>query len=105
VSKEFLRVVQEALTNARRHSGAKNVRVSLRAEGDDLVAEVADDGRGYGPGDTPGIGLVSMRERAAVLGGELEVGSKAGEGTIVRLRIPVFGPPRVSSGTNGDRGS
>jgi PAS domain S-box-containing protein len=105
VSKELLRVVQEALTNTRRHSGANTVRVSLRAEGDDLVAEVADDGRGYGPGVTPGIGLVSMRERAAVLGGELEVDSKAGEGTIVRLRIPVSGLPRVSSGTNGDRGS
>jgi signal transduction histidine kinase len=100
-----LRVVQEALTNARRHSGAKTVRVSLRAEGDDLVAEVADDGRGYGPGVAPGIGLVSMRERATVLGGELEVDSTAGEGTIVRLRIPVSGLPRVSSGTNGDRGS
>jgi PAS domain S-box-containing protein len=105
VSKEFLRVVQEALTNARRHSGAKTVRVSLRAEEDDLVAEVADDGRGYGPEVAPGLGLVSMRERATVLGGELEVRSKAGEGTIVQLRIPVSGLPRVSSGTNGGRGS
>ena len=105
VSKEFLRVVQEALTNARRHSGAKTIRVSLRTEGDDLVAEVADDGRGYGPEVTPGLGLVSMRERATVLGGELEVRSKAGEGTIVRLRLPVSGLPRVISGTSGDRGS
>jgi nitrate/nitrite-specific signal transduction histidine kinase len=46
-----------------------------------------------------------MRERATVLGGELEVRSKAGEGTIVQLRIPVSGLPRVSSGTNGGRGS
>ena len=87
---ELLRIVQEALTNARKHSGAENVRVELKAEGDDLVVEVEDDGQGFEP-DTisAGVGLRSMRERAAVLGGKLEVESEPGRGTRVRLRTPL----------------
>jgi signal transduction histidine kinase len=85
----MLRVIQEALTNARRHSGARNVRVSLRVEEGDLVAEVADDGRGFGAESDPGVGMSSMRERALQLGGELEVESVPGEGTRVRLRAPM----------------
>ena len=84
---EILRVLQEALTNARRHSGARNVQVTLSKERDELVAEVADDGRGFGPGTNPGVGVRSMRERAAVLGGKLEIESEVGEGTRVRLRV------------------
>ena len=86
---ELLRIMQEALTNARRHSGARNILVSLRVEEEEVLAEVADDGRGFGPGTSPGVGLRSMRERAASLGGELEVHSGPGEGTTVRLRIPM----------------
>jgi PAS domain S-box-containing protein len=86
---EVLRVLQEALTNARRHSGAKGVLVSLRAEDKELVAEVSDDGRGFGPDTVAGVGLRSMRERAASLGGTLEVESGAGKGTRVRLRAPI----------------
>jgi signal transduction histidine kinase len=85
---EVLRVVGEALTNARRHSEAENVRVILGLEGGDLLAEVADDGRGFGPETAPGVGLVSMRERAEALGGTLELESAPGEGTRVRLRVP-----------------
>jgi signal transduction histidine kinase len=85
----MLRVIQEALTNARRHSGARNVRVSLRVEEGHLVAEVADDGRGFGAESDPGVGMSSMRERALRLGGELEVESVPGEGTRVRLRAPM----------------
>jgi PAS domain S-box-containing protein len=94
VATGVLRVVQEALTNARRHSGARNVRVGLRAEGDHLVAEVADDGRGFGPETEPGVGLGSMRERARRLGGELEVESEPGGGTRVRVRVPMSGASR-----------
>ena len=85
---EILRVIQEALTNARRHSGALNVIVTLKVE-EDMVAEVLDDGRGLGPGAAPGVGLKSMRERAAALGGKLEIESAVGEGTTVRLRAPM----------------
>jgi PAS domain S-box-containing protein len=91
---ELLRIIQEALTNARRHSGARNVVVTLRAEGEELVAEVTDDGRGFGPGSSPGVGMRSMRERAASLGGTLEIDSEAGEGTTVRLRAPLPQPTR-----------
>jgi len=84
-----LRVIQEALTNARRHSGARNVWVGLRTEGDYLIAEVADDGHGFGAESEPGVGFASMRERALQLGGELAVESAQGEGTRVRLRVPM----------------
>ena len=97
----MLRVIQEALTNARRHSGARNVRVSLRVEEGDLVAEVADDGRGFGAESDPGVGMSSMRERALRLGGELEVESEPGEGTRVRLRVPM--PDASRDATRNDR--
>ena len=81
------RIIQEALTSARRHSGAKRISVSLRMEGEDLLAEVSDDGVGLGPDASPGVGLDSMRERAALIGGHLEIESEEGLGTSVRLRI------------------
>jgi PAS domain S-box-containing protein len=88
------RVIQEALTNARRHAGATNISVSLRVDGDDLVAEVSDDGRGFDPETPPGVGLASMRERAVLIGGGLEIKSELQRGTSVRLRAPL--PGRVS---------
>jgi PAS domain S-box-containing protein len=80
-------VIQEALTNARRHSGAKRIWVSVRMEGDGLLAEVSDDGVGMRPDASPGVGLASMRERAALVGGELKIESEEGRGTSVRLRV------------------
>jgi two-component system sensor histidine kinase UhpB len=81
------RVIQEALTNARRHAKAKKISVGLRMEGGDLVAEVSDDGVGFGAVASPGVGMGSMRERAALLGGDIEIESEAGRGTSVRLRV------------------
>ena len=86
---EILRVLQEALTNARRHSGAGNVKVKLSGDGNELVVEVDDDGRGFEPGMRPGVGLESMRERATALGGKLGTDSHMGQGTRVRLRGPL----------------
>jgi PAS domain S-box-containing protein len=83
------RVIREALTNARRHAGAKKISVSLEMEGNDLIAEVSDDGSGFGPEATPGVGMASMRERAALVGGELQIEREAGRGTSVRLRAPL----------------
>jgi PAS domain S-box-containing protein len=83
------RVIQEALTNARRHSGAKRISVRVRMEGGDLLAEVSDDGVGFETDVPPGVGLGSMRERAALIGGHLEIESEEGHGTNVRLRIPL----------------
>jgi len=65
--------------------------VSLEREGNDLLIEVSDDGRGFGPETTPGVGLGSMRERAALSGGDLEIESSVGQGTNVRLRVPLSG--------------
>jgi PAS domain S-box-containing protein len=85
------RVIQEALTNARRHSGAKEISVILRTDVGDLVAEVSDDGRGFGPDTRPGVGMGSMRERAVLIDGELEIESEPERGTSVRLRVPLEG--------------
>jgi len=86
---EVLRVIQEALTNVRRHSGARSVCVMLRRDQGGLVIEISDDGRGFEPETTPGVGLKSMRERAAALGSKLEVTSEVGKGTRVSLRVPI----------------
>ena len=89
VGVELLRVIREALTNARHHSGAKSVAVTLKVEGSDLVAEISDDGQGFALEGTPGVGLSSMQERAAIVDGRLEIESEVGQGTSVRLRVPV----------------
>jgi signal transduction histidine kinase len=89
VGGELLRVIREALTNARHHSGAKSVAVTLKVEGSDLVAEISDDGQGFELEAVPGVGLSSMQERAAIVDGKLEIESGVGQGTSVRLRVPV----------------
>ena len=92
VGVELLRVLKEALTNVRRHSRAGSVEVRLQTEGETLVAEVADDGRGFDPGAAQGgVGLVGMSERVEGLGGEIEVKSSPGGGTKVMVRVPLGG--------------
>lgn len=85
---EVLRIVQEALVNVRRHSGAACAEVLVEADEDSVRAEVRDDGRGFEPETIPGVGLMAMRERAAALGGELHVTSEPGSGTRVRVAAP-----------------
>ena len=84
---EVARIVQEALANVRRHSGAGRATVTLGTAGDEAWVEIEDDGRGFGPEDPPGMGFTGMRERAVALGGELEVESRRGVGVRVRLRV------------------
>jgi PAS domain S-box-containing protein len=86
---QLWRILQEALTNARRHSRARRVSVVLKIDRQDLIGEISDDGRGFGPKAEPGGGTRSMRERAAAVGGELQIESEPGEGTTVRLRAPL----------------
>lgn len=82
----LLRVVQEALANAVRHSGATRVLLEVQACGDGVAVSVTDDGRGIDvAADAAGLGLASMRRRAALLGGTLSVGPGPTRGTEVRL--------------------
>lgn len=83
------RIVGEALTNVAKHAHATRVRVLLTRGDDDLALEVADDGRGIPADVQTGVGLVSLRERAAELGGHTEVTCPESGGTVVRARLPI----------------
>ena len=86
------RVLQEALANVARHSGARHAFVRLRATTDNLELEVEDHGRGIvADVSRRGLGLVAMRERAALLGGTLEFLQPPQGGTLVRLKVPIAG--------------
>ncbi|MDQ4001529.1 MAG: PAS domain S-box protein [Actinomycetota bacterium] len=84
---ELQRIVQEALANVRRHSGASHISVAVGASGGNLWAEVEDDGRGFGPETPAGMGTRGMRERARALGGSLKIESEPGKGTKVRFEM------------------
>ena len=89
---ELVRILQEALNNARRHSSPSNVSVRLWREGDAAFAEVADDGRGFDTGYSDGdVGISAMRQRASSLGGHLKIESKPGSGTRVLFEAPLAG--------------
>jgi signal transduction histidine kinase len=83
------RVVQEALTNALKHAGAARAEVLLRYGADALELEVRDDGRGSKNGHSGGHGLVGMRERVTVFGGEFDAGPRPEGGFGVRVRLPL----------------
>jgi signal transduction histidine kinase len=89
---ELLRFLQEALTNALKHSGATQVQVHIRREGDVLGVDVRDDGRGFDPDSlaTRGAGLPSLRARAARLGATLQVVSSPGHGTCLSFDAPLL---------------
>ncbi|ADD43403.1 GAF domain-containing sensor histidine kinase [Stackebrandtia nassauensis] len=86
---EVLRVIQEAVHNAVRHSHADLVRVTL-CGGPEFLAEISDDGSGFDPGadNGGGLGIESMRERVAGVGGRLDIDASIGGGTTVRLAVP-----------------
>jgi signal transduction histidine kinase len=84
------RIVQEALTNTLKHAGPAKARVRIRYGDGDLQLEVTDDGRGVLRTDgTGGHGLVGMRERVSLYGGELTTGNRPGGGYVVRARLPL----------------
>ena len=90
------RVLQEALGNVARHSGAKRASVRLKSSGDTLELEVEDHGAGF-PSDRShrGLGLVAMRERAELLGGRVDFTRPPQGGTLVKLRVPLSGNAAV----------
>jgi signal transduction histidine kinase len=82
------RVVQEALQNAGRHSQAREVEIVVQRHGDLLRIIIRDNGVGFDPSITRGLGLLGMQERISLLGGLLQIESAPGHGTILRMEIP-----------------
>ena len=88
------RIVQEGLTNALKHAGPARAEVLVRYGDRDLELEVSDDGRGRGDAaNGDGHGLVGMRERVALYGGQLDAGPRPGGGFGLRARLPTGGVP------------
>lgn len=88
------RVIQEALSNVAKHAEAARVEVKIGHERDAVVASITDTGRGFAPRQTiaatgQGLGLLGMRERLALVDGQLEIESSPGAGTTIRARVPV----------------
>ena len=96
---EILRIAQESIQNTKRHAGAGHLRVELNYEEKALTMTVQDDGRGFrepaaneaanGAGGMAHYGLTGMRERAGLIRARLEISSQIGEGTIVKLSVPM----------------
>lgn len=89
----LFRIIQEALTNVAKHSGAKRVSVTFKSLADSMQVSVQDNGKGFLVARPAGnasnhLGLQGMRERAAILGGELKMHSAPGEGTTVTVVVP-----------------
>ena len=89
------RIVQEALTNTLKHAGASRVEVRLRYLPGEIELEIVDDGRGKVTASSPsgGLGLIGMRERAILHGGQLSTGPRACGGFAVRATLPAAGAP------------
>jgi signal transduction histidine kinase len=83
------RIVQEALTNSLKHAGPARAHVYVRYHDDDVELEILDDGAGTGNGGGSGHGLAGIRERVAVIGGEMDTGRRPDGGYAVRARLPL----------------
>jgi signal transduction histidine kinase len=101
------RLVQEALTNVTKHAQAETVEVVVKESGDELSIEVRDDGRGFELGTrSDGFGLVGMRERVDLVGGEISIESKSGAGTLVSAKVPArHRQPEASTGRPAEAGA
>ncbi len=92
VQAQLIRILQEALSNVRKHAAASHVWVSCYEQERDLVLEIRDDGCGFSPDDVPGHsqhGLRGMRERAELIGADFQVISRPLQGTTIRLCLPM----------------
>jgi signal transduction histidine kinase len=83
------RIVQEALHNCSRHSGASTVRISVRQEPGRLSLSICDDGKGFDAKHSKGLGLLGIEERVARLGGVCEIHSEPGSGTTLSINLPL----------------
>lgn len=94
VEAQVFRIVQEALTNVRKHAAAQRVAITMDLEDEAFVVTLADDGQGFAAGesaagDWPHYGLQAMRERASVVGASIDLTTSDGAGAVVRLAVPV----------------
>jgi two-component system, NarL family, sensor kinase len=91
----IFRIVQESLSNVRKHAEASSARVELARHGDVVTLRVSDDGRGFDPGIVPEdrFGLEGIRQRSRLMGGEPRILSTPGQGTTVAVRLPVVAEP------------
>jgi signal transduction histidine kinase len=91
-STAVFRICEEALTNVMRHSHATRVKVRLEIDQGDLVLTIRDNGLGITPdqlSDSLSLGLLGMRERAHLIGGEIEIKGIEDKGTVVTARVPI----------------
>ena len=95
------RIVQEALTNARRHAPGAAVDVELRYAGDALRLRIRDNGPGQDAWNHAGHGLLGMRERAAAVGGSLRAGDARGGGFCVEAELPAKAPDTMTGAAAG----
>ena len=85
------RLVQEALNNAAKHSGAKHAKVAVVQGGATIRVEVVDDGNGFAADRVRGMGILGMEERVKRMGGSLAIQSEPGKGTTVKAELPLRG--------------
>ena len=104
-STALFRILQEILTNVARHAKASRVEVLVKRAEKQLVLEVKDNGRGIKQSEKSGsksLGLLGLRERAVILGGEVEIEGRAGKGTTVRVKVPLpEASPEIVGQNNG----
>ncbi|HXD00090.1 MAG TPA: ATP-binding protein [Verrucomicrobiae bacterium] len=101
-STALFRIFQEILTNVARHAAADRVTADLRRTGDELILEVRDNGKGIEPARLSGeksLGLLGMRERALLFGGQVFIEGKKGRGTTVTVTIPMLPSPAAPKTT------
>lgn len=93
----LFRIAQEAVGNARKHSGARTIGINLRSHDGQVTLEIRDDGGGFDPAFVSEnrvghFGLQGMRERAEKVGAEFDLASSPGAGTVIRVRLPTIAP-------------
>ncbi len=105
-STALFRIFQEILTNVARHAGATRVQAKLLQTGKLIMLEVADNGKGIEPDEVSGkksLGLLGMRERALLFGGQVSISGSKGRGTTVKVTIPLPQPPATSKTRKSSR--
>ena len=94
------RIIQEALTNSARHSGARTILINLASEDDRYTVRIEDDGKGFAPSrEARGIGLIGIEERVSGMAGKLELKSAPGAGTKLFISIPLHATLNANTGT------